>query len=116
MSNFFPELCEPFGGDNNVTVDLSYYATKIDLKNVTHVDTSSFALTTNLATLKTEEDKSDIEKLAPVSTDLSKLSNVVKNDAVKKDVYDKLATKVNSIDTSDFVLKTQYHTDTIELE
>ena len=76
------------------------YAKKTDLKNVTHVDTSSFALKTNLATLKTEVDKLDIDKLAPVPTDLSKLSNVVKNDVVKKDVFDKLVTKVNNIDTN----------------
>ena len=59
MSKFYPEPYEPFGGDtvrDNVTVDLSNYATKTDLKNVTHVDTSSFALKTNLATLKTEVD------------------------------------------------------------
>ena len=68
---------------------------------MTHVDTSdSFALKINLANLKTKVDKLDIGKLAPVPTDLSKLSNVVKND-----VYDKLVTKVNNIDTSDFVLK-----------
>ena len=76
------------------------YARKTDAKNVTHVDTSSFALKTNLATLKTEVDKLDIDKLAPVPTDLSKLSNVVKNDVVKKDVFDKLVTKVNNIDTN----------------
>ena len=61
MSKFFPEPYEPFGGDINVTVDLSNYATKTDLKNVTHVDTSSFALKTNLTTLKTEIDKLDID-------------------------------------------------------
>ena len=66
MSKFFPKPYEPFGGDINVTVDLSNYATKTDLKNVTHVDTSSFALKTNLANLKTEVDKLDIEKLVPV--------------------------------------------------
>ena len=76
MSKFFPKPYEPFGGDINVTVDLSNYATKTDLKNVTHVDTSSFALKTNLANLKTEVDKLDIDKWAPVHTDLSKLSNV----------------------------------------
>ena len=54
MSNFFPKPYESFGGDVNVTFDLSNYATKTDLKNVTHVDTSSFTLKTNLATLKTE--------------------------------------------------------------
>ena len=91
MSKFFPKPYEPFGGDINVTVDLSNYATKTDLKNVTHVDTSSFALKTNLATLKTEVDQLDIDKLVPVSTDLSKLINAVKNDAVEKDVYDKLS-------------------------
>ena len=68
----------------NVKVDLSNYATKTDLKNVTHVHTSSFALKTNLASLKTEVDKLDIEKLVPVPVGLSKLSDVVKNDAVKK--------------------------------
>ena len=84
---------------------MSNYATKTDLKNVTHVDTSSFALKTNLANLKTEVDKLDIDKLVPVPTDLIKLSNVVKNDVVKKTVYDKLVAKVNNIDTSGFVLK-----------
>ena len=97
MSKFFPEPYEPFGGDINVTVDLSNYATKTDIKNISHVDTSSFALKTNLANLKTEVDKLDIDKLKPVPTDLSKLSNLVKNDVVKKDVYDKLVTKVNNL-------------------
>ena len=68
----------------------------------------------NLATLKPEVDKQDIDKLVPVPTDLSKLSNIVKNEVVKKDVYDKLVTKVNNIDTSDFVLKTKYNTDKTE--
>ena len=71
----------------------------------------SFALKTNLATLKTKVDKFDIDKLVPVPTDLSKLSNVVKNDVVKKTAYDKLVTKVNNIDTTDFVLKTNYQTE-----
>ena len=87
MSKFYPKPYEPFGRDINVTVDLSNYTTKTDLKNVTHNDTSSFALKTNLATLKTEFDKLDIDKLAPVPTDLSKLSNIIKNDVVKKTVY-----------------------------
>ena len=65
---------------------MSNYATKTDLKNVTHVDTSSFALETNLANLKTEVDKLDIDKLLPVPVDLSKLSDVGKNDVVKKTV------------------------------
>ena len=80
---------------------------KTDLIDVTQVDTLRFALKTNLACLKTEVDKFDIDKLAPVPVDLSKLSDVVKNDLVKKAVYDKLAAKVNKIDTKDFVLKTK---------
>ena len=107
MSKFFPEPHEPFGGDINVTVDLSNYATRTDLKNVTHVNTSSFALKTNLDNLKTEVDKLEIDKLVPVPTDLSNLSNVVRNDVARKTVYDKLVAKVYNIDTSGFVLKTK---------
>ena len=84
MSQYFPKPYEPFGGDTNVKVDLSNYATKADIKNVSHVDTSSFALKANLADSKTEVDKLDIEKLVPFPTDLNELSNVVKNDVVKK--------------------------------
>ena len=116
MSQYFPKPYEPFGGDINVKVDLSNYATKTDIKNISHVDTSSFVLKSNLANLKTEVDKLDIDKLLPVPVDLSKLSDVVKNYVVKKDVYDKLVTKVNNIDTSGFVLKTKYDTDKSELE
>ena len=116
MSQSFPKPFRSFEGNIKIKVDLSNDATKIDLKNVTHVDTSSFALKTNLASLKTEVDKLDIDKLAPVPVDLSKLSDVVKNDVVKKAVYDKLAAKVNNIDTSAFVLKTKYQTDRTELE
>ena len=72
-----------FGRNINVNVDLSNYATKTDIKNILHVDTSGFALKPNLANLKTEVDKLDIGKLAPAPADLSKLSVVVKNDAVK---------------------------------
>ena len=84
MSQYFPKPYERFGGDINVKVDLSNYATKTDIKNILHVDTSSFALKSNLASLKTEVDKLDIDKLVPVPVDLSKLSDVVKNDVVKK--------------------------------
>ena len=115
MSQYFPDPFRNFGGNINVKVDLSNYATKTDLKNLTHIDTSSFALKTNLASLKTEVDELDIDKLAPVLVDLNKLSYVVKND-VKKSVYDKLAAKVNNIDTSPFILKTKYQTDKTELE
>ena len=116
MSQYFAKPYEPFGGDVNFKVDLSNYATKADIKNISHVDTSSYALKTNLANLKTEVDKLDIDKLKPVLTDLSKLSDVVKTDVVKNDVYDKLVTKVNNIDTSGFVLKTKYDTDKSELK
>ena len=116
MSQYFPKPYEPFGGDINLKVDLSNYATKSDIKNISDVDTSSFALKTNSATLKTEVDKLDIDKLLPVPVDLSKLSDAVKNNAVKKDVYDKLVAKVNSIDTSGFVLKSKYAADKSELE
>ena len=92
------------------------YATKTDLKNVTHVDASIFALKTNLANLETKVDKLDIDKLVPIPVDLSKLSDVVKNDVVKKTVYDKLATKVNNIDTNDFILKNKCQTEKTELE
>ena len=84
MSEYFPKPFESFGGNINVMVDLSNYAAKTDLKNVTHVDTSSFALKTNLAGWKTEVDKLDTDKLKAVSVDLSKLSNVVKNEVAKK--------------------------------
>ena len=103
MSQYFQKPYEPFGGDINVKVDLSNYATKVDIKNISHVDTSSFASKTNLASLETEVDKLDIDKLVPVPVDLSKLSDVVKNDVVKKTEYDKLVAKVNEIDTSRFV-------------
>ena len=83
---------------------------------MTRVDTSSFALKTNLANLKTEADKLDIDKLSPIPVALSKLSDVVKNHVVKKLLYDKLVAKVNNIDTSDFVLKTNYNADKTELE
>ena len=117
MSQYFPKPFNSHFGDSiKVKIDLSNYATKADIKNISHVDTSSFALKTNLANLKTEVDKLDIDKLAPVSVDLSKLCDVVKNDVVKKSVYEKLATKVNNIDTSDFALKTKYQTDKTELE
>ena len=116
MTQYFPKLYGPFGGDINVKVDLYNYATKADIKNISHVDTSSFALKTNLASLKTEVDKLHIDKLVPVPVDLSKLSDVVKNYVIKKTEYDKLVTKVNNIDTNKFVLKTKYDTDKSELE
>ena len=94
MSQYFPKPHEPFGGDINVKVDLSSYATKTDLKNISHIDVSSYALKTNLASLKSEVDKIDTDKLKTVPDDLAKLSNVVKNDVVKKTYYNTLKTKV----------------------
>ena len=117
MSQYFPKPYEPFGGDINVKIDLSNYATKDDIKNTTHVDTSSFALKTNVANLKsdvdkldidklrslrnnlsnlkTKVDKLDVDKLAPVPADLSKLSNVANNKVVQKTEYD---TKIKNIE------------------
>ena len=83
MSQYFPKSYEPFAGDINVKIDLSNYATKDDIKNITHVDTSSFALKTNLTNLKSAVNKLDVDKLKPAPTDLSKLSDVIKNDVVK---------------------------------
>ena len=116
MSEYFPKSFRNSGRNINVKDDLSNYATKTDLKNATPVDISIFALKTSLANLKTEVDKLGIDKSAPVSVDLSKLSDVVKSDIVEKTVYDKLVTKVNNIDTGDFVLKTKYQTEKTELE
>ena len=108
MSQYFPNPYEPFGGDINVKNDLSNYATKAYIKNISHVDTSRFAIKSNLASLKTEVDKLDIDKLISVPVDLSKLSNVVKNDDGKKAVYDKVVEKANNIDNSGIVSKIKY--------
>ena len=115
MREYFPKL-QSYEKNIKVEIDLSNYATKADIKNITHVDTSSFALKTNLSSLKTEVDKLDIDKLVPVPTDLSKLSHVVKNHVFKKAVYNKLVVKVDNIDTNAFVSKTKYDTDKAELE
>ena len=94
MRQYFPPY-RSHGGDVKVELDLSNYATKTDLKNVTHVDVSSFASKTNLASLKTEVDKIDVETLKTVPVDLAKLSDAVKNDVVKKTEYNSLKTKVD---------------------
>ena len=106
MGQYFPKPYEPFGGDINLKVDISNYGTKTDLKNVSHMDVSSFALKSNLVSLKTEVDKIDITKLTTVPTDLAKLSNAVKKDVVRKTEYNKLVTKEDNIDTTNFVKKT----------
>ena len=97
-------------------MNLSNHATKTDIKNISHLDTSSFALKTDLANLRTEVDKFDIDKLVPIPADLSKLSNAVKNDVVKKAVYNKSVAKVDNNDTSGFVLKITYADDKNTLE
>ena len=115
MSQYFPKPYKSFGGDINVKVNLSNYATKTDLKNVSHVDFSSFALKSNWTSLKADIDKLDIDKLVPVPVDLSKLSDVVKN-VVKKTEYNKLVTKVDNIDTKNCVKKTKYEKDGCDFE
>ena len=124
---------------NNVKVelDLTSYATKMDLKNITHVDVSSFAIKTNLATLKTEVDKIDTDKLKTAPADLAKLTNAIENDVVKKTDYntkvtsveaqiagitkntvDSLVdiTKLKAIDTNSFVTRTKFSADTNALD
>ena len=124
---------------NNVKVELNLtnYATKMDLKNITHVDVSSFASKTNLEALKTEVDKIDTEKLKTVPTELAKLTNAIENDVVKKTDYntkvtsieaqiagltkntvDNLAdiTKLEAIDTNSFVTRTKFSADTNALD
>ena len=79
MNQYFPKLFNSHFGDSiKVKIDFSNYTTKTDIKNISHVDTSSFELKTNLANLKTEVDKLDIDKLAQVPVHLSKLSDAVK--------------------------------------
>ena len=124
---------------NNIKVklDLVNYATKADLKNITHVDVSSFASKTNLAALKTEVDKIDTDKLKTTPADLAKLTNAIENDVVKKTDYnakvtsieaqiaeltentvDNLAdiTKLKAIDTNSFVTRTKFSADTNALD
>ena len=104
-------------GENiKVELDLSNYATKKDIKDITHVDTSSYALKTNLAALKTEVDKIDTDKLKTVPDDLAKLSNVVKKIAVKKTTYNTLKNMVDATDTSVIVTRTKFTTDTNALD
>ena len=124
---------------NNIKVelDLSNYATKDDVKNITHVDGSSYATKTNLAALKTEVDKIDADKLKTAPADFAKLTNAIENDVVKKTVYntkvtsieaqiagltkntvDNLAdiTKLKAIDNNSFVTRTKFSADTNALD
>ena len=136
MSTYYPP-CKSSSQNIKVELDLANYATKDDVKNITHVDVSSFASKTNLAALKSEVDKIDVDTLKTTPTDLAKLSNVVKNDVVKKTDYnikvtsiesqiagvtkntlDNLAdiTKLKAVDNSNFVLKTKLASDVTTLE
>ena len=93
MSTYYP----PYGSSSNnikVELDLANYATKTDLKNITHVDVSTYASKTNIAALKSEVDKIDTDKLKTVPDHLAKLSNVVKNDVVKKTDYNAKVTTI----------------------
>ena len=131
MSQYYP----PYRSSRNnikVELDLSNYATKDDVKNITHVDVSSYGTKTNLASLKTEVDKIDTDKLKTVPAGLAKLSNVVKNDVVKKTDYNAKVTsiegqiagvtkntvdnladikKLKAVDTNSFVNKTKFSAD-----
>ena len=116
MSQQFSKPYESFGRNVRVELDLFNYATKADLKLATGVDASNLAAKSDLANLKAEIDKIDVDKLKTVLVDLSKLSDVVNNDVVKKTVFNKLDAKVNVIDTSGFVLKTKHDKDKSNLE
>ena len=97
MGQYIPKPYEPFGGDINVKVGLSNYATKTYIKNISHIDTSRFASKSNLVSLQTKVDKLDTDKLLPVPVDFSKISDVVKNDVVKKTAYDELVKMLKSL-------------------
>ena len=136
MSQYFP----PFNNSREkikVELDLNNYATKNYVKNITHVDVSSFASKTNLAALKTEVDKLDTDKLKTTPTDLAKLTNAVDNELVKKTVYNAKVTaiesqiagvtqsetnnlaeitKLKAVDTSNFVTRTKFSADTNSLD
>ena len=136
MTTYYPQY-KSSSQNVKVELDLTNYATETDLKNITHVDVSSYASKTNLAALKAEVDKKDVDKLKTTPTDLAKLSNVVKNDVVKKTDYntkvtsieaqiagltkntvDNLAdiTKLKAIDTNSFVTRTKFSADTKALD
>ena len=131
MSAYYPPY-KSYSNNIEVKLDLTNYATKDYVKNITHVDVNSFASKTNLAALKTEVDKIDVDKLKTTPTDLAKLSNVVKNDVVKKTDYNAKVTSIGSqivgvtknttnnfndilklkaVDTSNFVSKTKFSAD-----
>ena len=105
MSTYYPPY-KSSSSNIKVELDLTNYATNTDLKNITHTDSSSFASKTNLAALKTEVDKIDVNKLKTVPDDLAKLSNVVKNEVVKK----------TDFSADNYVTRTKFSTDTNALD
>ena len=116
MSQYIPKPYKSFGGDINAKVDLSNYATKLDLKKATGAGTSNLAGKTDSAILKAEIDKIDVDKLKTTPVDLSKLGDVGNNEVVNKTVYDKSVAEENNIDTVRFVLKTKYDTEKSDLK
>ena len=116
MIKYFPTRYKRFNRDTNTKVDLSNYVTKTELKNISHIDVSSFALKSNLAGLNIEVDKIDADKLKTVPVYQAKLSNVVKNNVVKKTEYNKLVAKVDNIGTTNFVKKNKYEKDGLDFE
>ena len=116
MSQYFPKPYEPFEEDIIVKVDWSNYATKTDLKKAIGIDTSKLEAKSDFASLKAEVEKIDIDNLKPFPIDLSKLSNIVNNNIVKKTLYSKLVANVNNNDTSGFVLNIKYNADKSDLE
>ena len=117
MSDYFRRRYKRFDGDIGVKVDLSNYATKTDLKNVPHVDVSSFALKSNLASLKTEVDKIDADKLKTVPVDLVKLMwSKVMLSKILNIKNTELVAKVNGIDSIKFVSRTKYEKDGSDFE
>ena len=116
MSQYFPEPSIHFDRNAKFELDLSSYARKTNLKIAEGIGTSKLALKSNLASSKEEIDKLDVDKLKTVVVDLSKLSNAVENEDVKKTVYNKSVTKVNNIDSSEFVLKALYDIDKSDLQ
>ena len=105
MSTYYPPY-KSSSNNINVELDLTNYATKTDLRNITHTDVSSFASKTNLSALKSEVDKIDVDKLKTVPDDLAKLSNVVKNEVVKK----------TDFSADSYVTRTKFSTDTNSLD
>ena len=101
MSQYFPSYAEPQSENIRVIIDLTHYATKSDLDNITHVDTSRFALKTNLSSLKNEIDNLDIDKLVPFLVDLAKLTKEVQEDFTKKAYFTALEKKVTNNKTED---------------